>query len=632
MKFKPLIILLALLSISGCNFSLSGDVTPPPDYVSPTPLPDMGTLYPEEPPHPARGEGLFYENCAPCHGEAGLGNGIMSSLLPVAVPAIGLGDISKHASPATWYRIISQGNMERGMPPFYEFPVNERWDVLAYVFLLSSSPEELQSGKRIYETNCTECHGLRGIDNLLVDFTDQEYMSQMTNLNLYRNIAEGQGEMKPFAGELKEDDIWSVTYYLRSLSYDMSKLDPTPTFTFEPTLTITPMSTPTGAGSDSKTPEDIPTIEGEITETPIPNTFEISGIVTNVSGTDLDGDLTATLVYYNTINRQVFYSQSTDIKTDGTFIFSDLDADPDTAFWVTVNYQGVTYYSELSGFDDSTDSLTLPVLVYDAITEWTKLRFDIVQITMEISNDILNLNEIYIISNPGQSTVIIETDGTSLPFIILPKGVSELTSLAPDSRGASFLPATYGIALPPIVGNQYGIVASFSIPYNRRLDFIQEFPMAVNTISLFAPEKVRIKTEQLQNAGTQDFNGAIYQILEISDFPSGFLSLTITGTTGESDLTNLDQRSWFIIVLGALGVLFVGLGIYLYFRNRNTDKKEEAEEEIKSINEREHGETTEDILDAIIALDEKLLNGKITNEVHKNQREQLILKIKSRDY
>lgn len=620
MKFRIALILFVALALSACNFSLAEDITPPPNYVSPTPQPDLGILYPEEPPSPERGAEFFAGSCAPCHGEDGLGNGPMAASMPVAVPAIGLRDISSQAAPTDWFRTITLGNLERGMPPFSAHSSQERWDVLAYVYTLSATPEELQRGADLYAANCSECHGPDGSANPVADFTDPEYMSQATDLSLYRGIAEGKGQMEPFAGELSEEDIWAVTAYLRSLSFDMTVLEPTPTATPEPSLT------PDAAAS--ATPEGTPSTETGVVETPVP-VVAVTGSVTNASGTPLDEGLVANLIFYNTTDGQVFDSLVADVTSDGAFSFSDVYVDAQTAYWVSVDYQGVSYYSDFANYDGTTLALDLPVTVYDSTSDWLTLHFDLVHIALEFIAGEMQVSELYVITNPGTQTVLIETDGTFLPFVELPEGVTELTGLSPDSRGASFLPATGGIALPPLADAQYGVVASFSVPYDRRFEFNQNFPMPVSSVSLFVLEGVRIKTDQLGDSGTQDFSGTIYHLYEAVDLPAGPLAFTVSGTPGGAGSTSLDQRTWLIIVVGVLGVAFVGLGIFLFLRDRSQAKKEELEDELGEGTEEDAlGSDPEALTDAIIALDEQLKNGEISKEAYEKRRAELKARLK----
>ena len=86
--------LLFSLFLSACSFSLAEDITPPPGAQQPVVLASTkeastGPLYPLVPPAPQAGAALFAENCAPCHGATGLGNGPDASQLPMPVAAIG---------------------------------------------------------------------------------------------------------------------------------------------------------------------------------------------------------------------------------------------------------------------------------------------------------------------------------------------------------------------------------------------------------------------------------------------------------------------------------------------------------------------------------------------------------------
>src|SRR5512143_422848 len=119
MKLRSAILLVsAALFLSACNFTLAADITPPPDYIPPTPMPTLGPLYPPQAPDVQQGAAVFADHCVACHGITVLGDGPMRMRLPVAVPAIGLPDVARSATPADWLRTVNQGNLERGMPPF----------------------------------------------------------------------------------------------------------------------------------------------------------------------------------------------------------------------------------------------------------------------------------------------------------------------------------------------------------------------------------------------------------------------------------------------------------------------------------------------------------------------------------
>src|SRR5512143_3691763 len=220
MKFRFLIITAIALILSACNFSLAEDVTPPPGYVPPTPAPTLGPLYPAKAPSTQNGALIFAEKCAPCHGETGLGDGKQCIQLGVTVPAFGLPEVARPASLAQWYTTVTRGNMERFMPPFASLSDQERWDVVAYAMTLHIKEEQIAKGKQLFEANCANC----STDS----FKDQSKMAALSEVELARILKQGNDQVKPFGAKLSDDDIWAVTAYLRTLSFDTSPVAAAP--------------------------------------------------------------------------------------------------------------------------------------------------------------------------------------------------------------------------------------------------------------------------------------------------------------------------------------------------------------------------------------------------------------------
>src|SRR5512138_2224424 len=187
MKFRFVPIIAIAFLLSACNFSLAEDVTPPPGYVPPTSAPTLGPLYPAQAPSTANGAILFSEKCAPCHGTKGLGDGPQGIQLGVTVPAFGLPEVARPASPAQWYTTVTQGNMERFMPPFASLSDQERWDVVAYAMTLHMSDADIAKGKELFETDCANCS---------TDFfKDQSKMSPLSEVELARIIKTGNDQV-----------------------------------------------------------------------------------------------------------------------------------------------------------------------------------------------------------------------------------------------------------------------------------------------------------------------------------------------------------------------------------------------------------------------------------------------------
>ena len=153
MKLPHLLIIVAAASLlSACSFTLAADITPPPDYVSPTPMPTLGALVPAAAPDIQQGAAIYAQNCAACHGTTGLGDGPQSMQLAVTVPGLGLAEVARASSPAAWFKMVTQGNLDRFMPPFVgALTDQQRWDVVAYALTLHTSADQVSQGKQLFD-------------------------------------------------------------------------------------------------------------------------------------------------------------------------------------------------------------------------------------------------------------------------------------------------------------------------------------------------------------------------------------------------------------------------------------------------------------------------------------------------
>jgi mono/diheme cytochrome c family protein len=87
------------------------------------------------------------------------------------------------------------------------------------------TPESLAKGKKIYALDCAMCHGDDGdgkgdlaadIKNV-TDFTAPDAMKNRTDGELFYIMRKGKGEMPPEGDRAKNDDIWNLVNYIRSL-------------------------------------------------------------------------------------------------------------------------------------------------------------------------------------------------------------------------------------------------------------------------------------------------------------------------------------------------------------------------------------------------------------------------------
>ena len=87
-------------------------------------------------------------------------------------------------------------------------------------------PESLAKGKKLYGYDCAMCHGKDGdgkgdmaadIKNV-TDFTNPEALKNRSDGELFYVTRQGKGDMPPEGDRAKDEDIWNMVNYVRSLA------------------------------------------------------------------------------------------------------------------------------------------------------------------------------------------------------------------------------------------------------------------------------------------------------------------------------------------------------------------------------------------------------------------------------
>ena len=99
---------------------------------------------PTAPLDTVRGHQLYTQNCASCHGDKGLGDGVAAHGSPLPVPAIGSKTKTPALSPALAYNVVSVGVRGTPMASFAAtLSPQDRWNVVNYVYTLRGTKMEL---------------------------------------------------------------------------------------------------------------------------------------------------------------------------------------------------------------------------------------------------------------------------------------------------------------------------------------------------------------------------------------------------------------------------------------------------------------------------------------------------------
>ena len=93
---------------------------------------------------------------------------------------------------------------------------------------VAATAESIAAGEQVYRKNCATCHGVKaeeGSGNDLIpaspDLTDETWGHGTTDGAIFDNIKNGVPpgfNMTPWKDQLKDDEIWNVVNYLRSIA------------------------------------------------------------------------------------------------------------------------------------------------------------------------------------------------------------------------------------------------------------------------------------------------------------------------------------------------------------------------------------------------------------------------------
>jgi mono/diheme cytochrome c family protein len=633
----PVSIIFFAVLLSSCNYSLAGDIKPPPGYTPPVYLPPAATAvaYPLIPPDPAHGETIYSDYCASCHGNLGNGAGKNASNSTTPPAALAQIDVLHNAIPQTWFSIITDGNTNGSMPAFSsKLDDRSRWDVISYLLSLENSPDQMATGGEIFATVCSQCHGETGKGDgekaatLLVkptDFTDQRIMSAISNQDMVNVLTNGLGDSMPaFGNMLPENEKWAVITAIRSLSFQPAK---------EPVISAGTNDNPTG--SITLTPQlttDPSLIVGTPTATPGVKMVNISGKLTIATGLSIPKNLTVSLRIFDQMKETSTLETTAD--DNGGYSFKNVEMPSGRIFIATVDYGGQQFSSQPSmhpgvTIDESQTAFDLPIPIYDSTTDKTVVSADRMHVFFDFNSPgIVQVVELFLISNNSSQVLISATPDQGVLDFSLPVGAANL-QFQDSVIGERYLQTVTGFSdtvpvNPGVATHQ--VLFAFDLPYTKKLALELPIPMKVDLVNVMVPvDGIKLKSEQLSDGGIQDNQGVKFRLFTGTNLSSGStLNMTLSGNTPASQSTTDSKIKLNPVLFGAGIFLFALSGVGLYFYQKQKSPM---------INQNVPGDSTtedkESIMDAIIVLDNLYKEGKLKEDVYNIRREELKNKLKS---
>ena len=598
MKRTIFLFLIILLVLTGC--SLAEDITPPPELATrqafeqlpqatqqrPAPEPQATKVEelssPERPLDLNLGEQLYLENCEACHGPAGLGDSVMSANLEVQPSPLGAPAFASGMIPSDWYLIVTQGRMERFMPPFVNLNDSQRWDVVAFALSLSVSSDQLEQGEVVYQETCADCHGERG--DALVPGVDLRDVALFTNNSLddfYAVITKGKGSMPALEGTLSENERFAAAAYVRTLAFGE-----------ENTTAVTTSEVSTGS---------------------------IYGSIENgTEGADLPHGLKVTFIAFD--GNQLVFEKEIPVDADGKFEVQDLEIVPGRIFGALTEYQGVRYFNTAGHMLDDSLSLELPLTVFETTTDDSLIVVDRLHLIFDYSIEgVVEVSELLLVTNTGDRTISGQ-DGLNEIRVALPKDFSNLR-FADSPELMRFTEHADGFVMHEafIPGEAVETYFSFTLPYERSLEYQQPVDYPVEAIVILKTQgPPSISGDGLSELGARDMGGIFMESYRMDPLERGeTLELHLSG----GHPARVDSSSTTNLIIGA-AVLGVAL-IVLFFGWWRWSRRYESTVEPDVETAPEEPRDREALLRAIAALDEMNEAGEVTGMAYNERREAL---------
>jgi len=601
--------LVALFALAACNTAgelPQGPVTPivPPagavatrsaqltsaPVVGTTPAAAQSTAsaapLPVRQPSAQGGAQIFAQRCAPCHGAGGQGDGPQSQQIVAQMggksPDFTNLAYARAAKPTDWFTTISTGRMAKGMPPFSQSLTDEqRWDMVAFLFSLSTPQEQLDRGKAIYADKCVTCHGDTGKSNTpgLPDLSDAAKMSVQSQADLDAVIANGRGAM-PSSADLSQDDRLAVADYVRSLSMAFSK-------------------TALPAGQSS-----------------------IVGTLANgTTGAIAPAHQPLTLYALTQDGSSILFTRTVTSDVGGQFAFNQLDPSPTTMYAIQTQYLRAYYTSEPLTFAHGGVTLTVPITVYETTTDAATVHVEQMHMFFDFASGSTTVGQLFIASNSGDRAYI-GTDGTSL-HLPLPPGATNVR-FQDGELGGRYQSVSGGFAdteaFAPGVGTAQ-ILVSYDLPYDgKKLDMSLPMAYPVKSVNVLVPDPgPKLTSPQLTSAGSRQTQGGNMLNYVGGNLAAGAsLALQISGAANTAATGGTPSGStstpWVLIASAALLLVAVGIVAFVWLRQQREVVEEDVEEPEAQ---------REELLDAIAELDDDFEAGRVAEADYGRHRAEL---------
>ncbi len=175
---------------------------------------------------------------------------------------------------------------------------------------------------------------------------------------------------------------------------------------------------------------------------------------------------------------------------DGAFQFA-VAYDAEKVFWVSTEYKGIRYTSDLLRLTDEKPEATAVLQVYETTASPDGIRIARGHFIVEFAEGAVHVAELYVISNEGQAAYVGDGQGRTLQFL-LPPGAAEVVvdDAPPEGRFVREGDILWDTApVPPGEAVAQHIV-DYVLPYDpeKGLDLTRSYAYPVAQVNLMVPQ------------------------------------------------------------------------------------------------------------------------------------------------
>lgn len=461
---------------------------------------------PTRPPLALVGQAIYQENCSPCHGVQGMGDGPTTAQLPSPPTAFADPNAVWERSPAQLFHTAKFGRLEKLMPPWQDkLDDNQIWQAVAYAWSLHTTEENLQTGAALYAQSCANCHGAQGAGDGpeatpdLVDLSDVTYA-------MARSQADWQAGWQAAHPDLGAG--WTPEQQRDVLEYVRS-------FTYTP-----PWENAYRAG-----------------------TGVITGTVTQgTPGGPAVAGLTATLEAY--VSFTPVASFTTTVDSAGAFAFGELDTAPDIVYLVSVASEGIRYTSPVLKFSPEQQRLQTQVAIYGTTEDAAGIRIARLHWIIDSQPGAVVVGEIFSFSNTGDRTFIGKAvEGVDAPATValrVPAAAQELT-FDNGELGVRFQQVDDTVydttPVTPGQGTRQLIMRYFLPVDGSSLNFDREFLYPIDQMTILVAElpQLQVAIPGFTLASRETLQNQTYQLWQPEGSAPTQVNVQLTGLLQEGD-------------------------------------------------------------------------------------------------